>query len=119
MAKFYMMQFVDTKTNQQFYKFGHTSHNDALKRFSDESYKDFKIKCLASIKGTLPEVKLIENVFLCMYPKNIWLEDYLGDDRNWDGFSGITEIVSLDPLQYKHALKTIYRLKEKLEGGHE
>lgn len=113
MAKFYMAEFIDKVTSKKFYKFGWTNHNDALKRFEDSSYSDFDIKILASVYGTQDEVKLIECVFLSLYPKNLWLETYLGDDRKWDGFSGITEIVNLSDDQYSQALGAIYRIKQR------
>ena len=116
MAKVYMMEFTDKTTGKQFHKFGWTQHTDALKRFSDPSYGDFNIRCVASIYGTNEDVQLMEKFFLAAYPKNIWLEEYLGDERKWDGFSGITEIVSLTPEQEKHATRTFYNLKAKLNA---
>lgn len=116
MAKAYFMKFVDKTTKKSFYKFGHTKHNDALKRFAYSEYDPFNITCIASIYGTLEQVQLIEKFFLSAYPKNIWLENFLGDERKWDGLSGITEIVSLSEDQYNHALRTFYRLKEMIHG---
>lgn len=117
MAKVYFMKFVDKTTKKSFYKFGHTSYNDALKRFDYPEYSDFDISCVASIYGSLEQVQLMEKFFLAAYPKNIWLEEYLGDEREWNNFSGITEIVSLSEDQYNHALRTFYRLKEQLHGS--
>jgi hypothetical protein len=115
MAKAYFVQFTDKITKKVFYKFGHTSYNDALRRFQYPEYDSFDIKCIASLYGQLETVQLIELFFLAAYPKNIWLEEYLGDERTWDNFSGITEIVTLDETKYKEALKTFYRLKEMVK----
>lgn len=104
------------KTCKSFYKFGYTSNRDALDRFKDDVYKDFEIECVASlVRHNLSEIKILEAVFLTMFPKNIWLESYLGDDRKWDGFSGITEIVSLNEEQYVQARTFFYNLKSKLQ----
>ena len=111
-----MMEFTDEKTGKQFHKFGWTQHADALKRFDDPSYGDFKIRCVASINGDLDQVQLMEKFFLAAYPKNIWLEEYLGDERKWNGFSGITEIVNLSEEQKMHATRTFYNLKAKLNA---
>jgi hypothetical protein len=116
MAKVYMMEFTDKVTGKQFHKFGYTQHTDALKRFSNTSYNDFNIRCVASIPGSLEQVQLMEHFFLAAYPKNIWLEDYLGDERNWSSFSGITEIVKLSDEQKKHATSTFYNLKQRVNA---
>ena len=96
MAKVYFCRFTDKKTGNVFYKFGHTTKNDVLERFStfyDSRYAEFDIKAVCSIRGELAWCKQIEEIFKSLYPKNIWLEDYLGDDRQWNDFSGITEFV--------------------------
>lgn len=117
MYKLYMMRFTDVKTCKQFYKFGWTSHRDALERFKDDVYKDFEIECIASLtRQSLGEIKVLEAALLTMFPKNIWLETYLGDDREWTGFSGITEIVAFkDEQEYHKAREFFYNLKNKLQ----
>lgn len=115
MAKTYMMEFADRKTGKRFYKFGYTQHTDALKRFDRPEYKDFDIKCIASIYGSAEAAVFLESALLEFFPKNIWLEDYLGDSRQWDNFSGITEIVSLSEEQYKQAVRIFYNVKKRVE----
>lgn len=118
MAKFYMMEFTDKKTGKKFHKFGWTNHSDALNRFARPEYADFDIKCLASLKHESEAVvKAYEAAFLCLFPKNIILEEYLGDERTWNNFSGITEIVVLDENKYKQAINGFYKLKRKLENA--
>lgn len=114
MSKVYMMEFTDKVTGKQFHKFGYTSHADALKRFDRPEYSEFNIRCIASINGSEEQVKLMEHFFLAAYPKNIWLEEYLGTNRTWDNFSGITEIVHLTDEQKNHATRTFYNLKQRL-----
>lgn len=117
MPKLYMMEFTDTVTNKTFYKFGWTNHHDALSRFSDPVYDAFKKKCVASL--THPDVavvKALELAFLCMFPKNIWLEEFLGDERTWDNFSGITEIVHLTDEEYQRAVRVFYNVKKRLSN---
>jgi hypothetical protein len=119
MAKCYMMEFTDKVTQKRFYKFGVTKHMDAMKRFTDpvhgKVYEDFDIKCVASIIGSDESVIFLESALLEMFPKNIWLEEYLGDQRTWDGFSGITEIVALNEEQYKKAVRVFYNVKERVK----
>lgn len=114
MSKAYMMEFTDRKTGKQFYKFGVTRHHDALKRFARPEYNDFDIKCVASIVGNDEAVIFLESALLAFFPKNIWLEEYLGDERQWDNFSGITEIVSLTEDQYKLAVRIFYNVKTRV-----
>lgn len=117
MAKVYMMEFTDKVTRKVFYKFGWTNKSDAEQRFADPSYDDFEKRAVASIwLPTEHEAKIVEAAFLSLFPKNIWLEQYLGDERTWDGFSGITEIVSLTEDQYKQAKDGFYKLKAKLNA---
>ncbi len=115
MAKVYFCKFTDKKTGYVFYKFGHTSKNDVLERFStsyDYRYDQFDIKAVCSIRGELQWCQQIEEIFKSLYPKNIWLEEYLGDDRRWDDFSGITEIVYLTTDDYNKVRTAFYRVKE-------
>jgi len=116
MAKVYFCKFVHKSTGKVFFKFGHTSKSDALERFNvkyDERYGDFNISCVASIWGELEWVKGVEHAFKAIYPKNIWLEDYLGEG-NWNRLSGITEIVELNEQQYQQAVKAFYNIKDQL-----
>lgn len=117
MPKLYMMEFADRKTSKKFHKFGWTGHRDAVERFKDPSYNDFDIKCVASLFHPSKDVILaLESAFLSMFPKNIWLEEYLGDDRRWGGFSGITEIVHLTDDEYRRAKSAFYDVKERLNA---
>ena len=116
MAKFYFCKFTDKRTGRVFYKFGHTSKSDVLERFNvkyDQRYGDFDIKAICSIKGDLRWCQDVEEIQKAKYPKNIWLETFFGDERTWDNFSGITEIVSLSDAQYKRVVKSLYSLKEQ------
>lgn len=116
MAKVYLCKFTDKKTGKFFYKFGHTSKNDVMERFDtkyDARYGEFYIQVLCSIRGELSWCQEVEEIYKFNYPKNIWLEEYFGDDRKWDNFSGITEIVSLSDAQYKRVVKSLYSLKEQ------
>ena len=115
MAKVYFCQFVDKQTGKFFYKFGHTSKNDVLERFSqtyDPRYGEFDIKAICSIRGELKWCKQIEEIFKALYPKNIWLEEFLGDQREWNNFSGITEIVHLTEQEYNRVRIAFYKVKE-------
>jgi hypothetical protein len=117
MAKVYFCKFVDKKTQKIFYKFGHTTKNDVLDRFDvsyDQRYGEFDITCVASIRGELNWCIQIEEMFKAMYPKNLWLEEFLGDQRIWDQLSGITEIVVLTPTDYERVRKGFYKLKDTL-----
>ena len=117
MAKVYFCKFVHKNTGKVFFKFGHTSNSDALKRFDvkfDKRYGDFDISCVASIWGEYGWVRGVENTFKAIFPKNIWLENYLGEG-NWDNLSGITEIVDLNQDQYQQAVKAFYNIKEQLK----
>lgn len=114
MAKVYFCKFTDKQTNKIFYKFGHTSKNDVLERFHisyDERYGEFDIKVICSIYGELAWCKQIEEIFKALYPKNIWLEDYLGDVRQWNNLSGITEIVYLASDEYNKIRTAFYKVK--------
>lgn len=114
MAKCYMMQFTDKVTEKVFYKFGVTSKADAMERFAYPEYDDFEIKCVASMWGSAEAVVFLEAALLEFFPKNIWLEEYLGDNRKWDNFSGITEIVQLNEEQYKKAVRIFYNVKSRV-----
>jgi hypothetical protein len=111
-----MVQFTDKTTQKVFYKFGWTGKGDVSERFA-EGYDDFEIKVLASlVHNDLRVIKALEFMFLRLFPKNIMLEEYLGGERTWDNFSGITEIVQLDEDRYKLALKYFYTVKKYMQG---
>lgn len=117
MSKVYFCKFTHKNTGKVFYKFGHTNNYDVLQRFDtkfDNRYGLFEITCVASIVGELDWVKGVEHAFKAIYPKNIWLEDYL-NEGNWDELSGITEIVNLNDEQYQQARKAFYNIKEQLK----
>ena len=114
MAKVYFCRFTDKKTNNVFYKFGHTRKSDVLERFDpkyDPRYGEFEIKAQCSIRGDVKWCIQIEELFKSLFPKNIWLEEYLGDDRSWNNLSGITEIVSLSSSDYERVLQAFYKVK--------
>lgn len=114
MAKVYLCRFTDKLTGKFFFKFGHTSKNDVLDRFDvkyDPRYGEFDIKVICSIYGDIKWCQQKEEIFKAIYPKNIWLEEYLGDERTWDDFSGITEIVELNDLEVKRVTKAFYAVK--------
>lgn len=48
-----------------------------------------------------------------MFPKNIWLEEYLGTPEKNYKFSGVTEIVNLDSSRVKTARDYVYNLRKK------
>ena len=119
MAKVYFCRFTDRRTGKEFYKFGHTSQMDVLKRFDskfDSRYGEFDIKCVASIVGDLTWCQQIEEVFKALFPKNIWLEEFFADERTWNDFSGITEIVSLSHDEYERIRNAFYKLKGMAHG---
>jgi hypothetical protein len=116
MSKFYFCQFTDKRTGLSFYKFGHTSKSDVLERFSrkyDERYGEFDIKVICSIKGDLQWCIDVEEIYKAKYPKNLWFENFFGDERTWDNFSGITETVVLTDVEYRRVVKSVYALKEQ------
>lgn len=114
MAKVYFCKFTDKKTGYFFYKFGHTSKDDVLDRFDvkyDSRYGEFNIKAICSIRGDIKWCQQTEEMFKALFPKNIWLEEYFGDERTWDNFSGITEIVDLTEDEYKKVTNAFYAIK--------
>jgi hypothetical protein len=121
--KIYLVEFTHKQTQKKFYKFGITRYGDVMKRFSkDESirfdnnpnqYEDFNIRVLASAWNDYEEVYEQEKILLNMFPKNIWLEEYLGTpDKNYK-FSGVTEIVRMDSATVKRARDYIYNLRKE------
>ena len=122
MAKVYFCKFTDKKTSKVFYKFGHTSKSNVLDRFStlfDPRYGEFDIKAVCSIHGDIKWCRQIEEIFKALYPKNIWLEEYFGDEREWNNFSGVTEIVELNDAEYKKVTRAFYKVKEIQEQMNE
>lgn len=96
-GKMYFARFTDKKTNETFYKFGHTSSWDALERFGHEpeQYAKWDIKIMKTVAGPLDEMKGIEETFKAFYPKNFWLEEKI---------SGVTEIVKLSRDQVNEVI---------------
>lgn len=121
--KIYLVEFTHKQTQKKFYKFGMTKYGDVMKRFSREEsirfdndpnqYEDFNIRVLASAWNSYEEVFQQEKILLNMFPKNIWLEEYLGTpDKNYK-FSGVTEIVRMDNATVKRARDYIYNLRKE------
>lgn len=121
--KIYLVEFTHKQTHKKFYKFGITRYGDVMKRFSKEEsirfdnnpnqYEDFNIRVLASAWNDYDEVYKQEKILLNMFPKNIWLEEYLGTpDKNYK-FSGVTEIVRMDSATVKRARDYIYNLRKE------
>ena len=121
--KIYLVEFTHKQTQKNFFKFGMTKYGDVMKRFSKEEsirfdnnpnqYEDFNIRVLASAWNSYEEVFKQEKILLSMFPKNIWLEEYLGTpDKNYK-FSGVTEIVRMDSATVKRARDYIYNLRKE------
>ena len=94
-----------------------------MKRFSKEEiisfdndpnhYEDFIIRVLASAWNDYDEVYEQEKILLNMFPKNIWLEEYLGTPEKNYKFSGVTEIVRMDNATVKRARDYVYNLRKE------
>ena len=121
--KIYLVEFTHKQTQKKFFKFGMTKYGDVMKRFSKEEsirfdnnpnqYEDFNIRVLASAWNSYEEVFKQEKILLSMFPKNIWLEEYLGTpDKNYK-FSGVTEIVRMDNATVKRARDYVYNLRKE------
>ena len=121
--KIYLVEFTHKQTQKKFYKFGITKYGDVMKRFSIEEsvrfnnhpnqYEDFNIRVLASAWNDYDEVYEQEKILLNMFPKNIWLEEYLGTPEKNYKFSGVTEIVRMDSATVKRARDYIYNLRKE------
>jgi len=121
--KIYLVEFTHKQTQKKFYKFGITKYGDVMKRFSKEEsirfdnnpnqYEDFDIRVLASAWNDYDEVYEQEKILLNMFPKNIWLEEYLGTPEKNYKFSGVTEIVRMDSATVKRARDYIYNLRKE------
>ena len=120
--KIYLVEFTNKQTQKKFYKFGITKYGDVMKRFSIEEsvrfnndpnqYEDFNIRVLASAWNDYDEVYEQEKILLNMFPKNIWLEEYLGTPEKNYKFSGVTEIVRMDSATVQRARDYIYNLRK-------
>ena len=121
--KIYLVEFTHKQTQKKFFKFGMTKYGDVMKRFSKEEsirfdnnpnqYEDFNIRVLASAWNSYEEVFKQEKILLSMFPKNIWLEEYLGTPEKNYKFSGVTEIVRMDNATVKRARDYIYNLRKE------
>ena len=121
--KIYFVEFTHKESRKKFYKFGITKYGDVMKRFSKEEsikfgndpdqYEDFSIRVIASAWNDFDKVSEQEKILLQRYPKNIWVEEYVGaPDKNYK-FSGVTECVSLTNDQMIEARKYMYNLRKE------
>lgn len=120
--KVYFVEFTHKETGKKFYKFGITKYGDVMKRFSVEEsikfgndpgqYDDFDIRVIASAWNDYAHVVEQEKILLKRYPKNIWVEEYVGVTDKTYKFSGVTECVSLTSEQVTEARKYMYNLRE-------
>ena len=121
--KIYFVEFTHKESRKKFYKFGITKYGDVMKRFSKEEsikfgndpnqYQDFSIRVIASAWNDFDKVSEQEKILLQRYPKNIWVEEYVGaPDKNYK-FSGVTECVSLTNDQMIEARKYMYNLRKE------
>lgn len=121
--KIYFVEFTHKDTQKKFYKFGYTKYGDVMKRFSQEEsikfnndpnqYADFDIRVIASAWNDFDKVAEQEKILLGRYPKNIWVEDYIGVKDKTYKFSGVTECVSLTREQVVEARKYMYNLRSE------
>lgn len=138
--KLYFIKATDKKTKIYTYKHGITSCRDALQRFDpsfpeNKKWADFNLQCIGSFKIpgllTQQEAEKIEAIFHAKFPKNIWMEKYLGHG-DFNGLSGITEMVALcdgnvegdqsprkdvSLYSYKEAVKFFYTIKSLVENN--
>ena len=121
--KVYFVEFTHKQTKKKFHKFGITKYGDVLKRFTAEEsarfgnnpnqYSDFDIRVIASAwTNTTGECEQQEKFLQRMFPKNIWVEDYLAVKDKQYKFSGVTEVVSLSETEVELAKKYFYRLRK-------
>jgi hypothetical protein len=121
--KIYFVEFTHKQSGKKFYKFGITKYGDVMKRFSKEEsirfkndpdqYDDFNIRVIASAWNEYDQVSEQEKILLNKYPKNIWVEEYVGVTDKTYKFSGVTECVSLTYDQVVEARKYMYNLREE------
>lgn len=113
--KFYFVKFTHIETNREFFKFGVTSKTDVLERFNpkyDIRYRDFIIQVMYSAYGSREQVEYLEQVMLGKFPKNIYLESYLGLERGfYDNLSGITEISVMDFRIVQKVISMLNKIK--------
>lgn len=119
MPKVYLVEMTNRETGHQFYKVGWCSAYDVMDRFSAatsakygravDQYDQFNIRVLASAYSpSIQAVKNAERVLKEWYPKNLNITE---------SFSGITEIVMLNPDQRDYVIQTLRQLHQhwKLE----
>ena len=121
--KIYFVEFTHKESRKKFYKFGITKYGDVMKRFSKEEsikfgndpnqYGDFSIRVIASAWNDFDKVSEQEKILLQRYPKNIWVEEYVGAPDKDYKFSGVTECVSLTNDQMIEARKYMYNLRRE------
>ena len=121
--KVYFVEFTHKETRKKFYKFGITKYGDVMKRFSQEEsvkfgndpnqYADFNIRVIASAWSDFDKAAEQEKILLKRYPKNIWVEEYLGVTNKTYKFSGVTECVNLTNDQVIEARKYMYNLRKE------
>ena len=121
--KIYFVEFTHKQSRKKFYKFGITKYGDVMKRFSEEEsirfkndpkqYDDFNIRVIASAWNEYEQVAEQEKILLKKYPKNIWVEEYVGTINKTYKFSGVTECVSLTYDQVVEARKYLYNLRKE------
>jgi len=121
--KIYFVEFTHKQSRKKFYKFGITKYGDVMKRFSKEEsikfgndptqYNDFNIRVIASAWNDYDPVSEQEKILLKRYPKNIWVEEYVGTTDKTYKFSGVTECVSLTYNQVVEARKYVYNLRKE------
>lgn len=117
MYTFYFVKFIHKLTEKEFYKFGMTS-KDIENRFHpkyDYRYDDFRIQVINLLKSDKSNIEKIEKEFLENYPKNFYVENYLGIKPGYyDNFSGITEVVLLEENQIQEVIIKMQETKESL-----
>ena len=115
--KAYFVEFQHKKSHKIFQKFGVTSKSDVLERFNtkyDDRWNDFNIRVLWSAYGDNQVVESFEKEMLNRYPKNMYLETFLGEDYGYfDGLGGITEVVSLTLSQRNSILNELFKRKDE------
>tara|TARA_B100000575_G_scaffold24030_2_gene16342 strand:- start:4846 stop:5202 length:357 start_codon:yes stop_codon:yes gene_type:complete len=109
MPKFYFAEFTNSDTGEVFQKFGHTGHNDAMKRLDRivEEFPQYKARVLAAAyHHKIEKCQGAEEAFQVMYPKNFWVEEKL---------SGITECVKLQSEVRNNIIKKVMTLNDKFK----
>ena len=122
--KFYFVQFTHKETSKVFYKFGVTKENQVENRFNPHfrnsmfykdryRYLDFDTRVLFSLWCEKSKAYKLEDFFKRKYSKNFSLETYLNKPYDYfsEGFTGITETVTLNSDEYKQVLRELYSFK--------